>query len=73
MSRTSSPRSIDPNELGEIAIDVFGEDRVHVRDRLDDALDTAIGLAEAGGQVGAGVLATGSVTMAADVRLLLGL
>lgn len=71
VSRTSSPRSIPPDELGEIATDVFGEDRVHVRDRLDDALDTAIGLAEAGGQVGAGVLATGSVTMAADVRLLL--
>lgn len=71
VSRTSSPRSLDPAELGEIAIDVFGEDRVHVRDRLDDALDTAIGLAEAGGRRGSGVLATGSVTMAADVRLLL--
>ena len=33
----------------------------------------AVGLAEAGGRVGGGVLATGSVTMAADVRLLLGL
>ncbi len=71
ITRTSSPRSTDPHELGEIAIDVFGEDRVTVLDRLDDALDHAIGLAEAGGQIGGGVLATGSVTMAADVRLLL--
>jgi dihydrofolate synthase / folylpolyglutamate synthase len=72
ISRTSSPRSIEPHELGDIAIDVFGEDRVTVFDRLDDALDYAMGQAEAGGQIGGGVLATGSVTMAADIRLLLG-
>ena len=73
ISRTSSPRSIDPHELGEIAEDVFGEDRVTVFDRLDDALDYAIGRAEEGGLIGGGVLATGSVTMAADIRLLLGI
>jgi dihydrofolate synthase/folylpolyglutamate synthase len=73
ITRTSSPRSTDPHELAEIAIDVFGEDRVTVYDRLDDALDYAMGRAEEGGQIGGGVLATGSVTMAADVRLLLGL
>ena len=73
ITRTSSPRAMDPHELGEIAIDVFGEDRVTVYDRLDDALDHAMGRAEEGGQIGGGVLATGSVTMAADVRLLLGL
>ena len=72
ITRTSSPRSMDPTDLGEIAIDVFGEDRVQVFDRLDDALDYAMGRAEEGGQIGGGVLATGSVTMAADVRLLLG-
>ncbi|MFI7587004.1 bifunctional folylpolyglutamate synthase/dihydrofolate synthase [Spongisporangium articulatum] len=71
ISRTSSPRSMDVDELAEIAIDVFGEDRVHVRERLDDALDFAIGLAEAGGELGGGVLCTGSVTMAADIRTLL--
>jgi dihydrofolate synthase/folylpolyglutamate synthase len=72
ITRTSSPRSMDPTELGEIAIDIFGEDRVKTFDRLDDALDYAMGRAEEGGQIGGGVLATGSVTMAADVRLLLG-
>jgi dihydrofolate synthase/folylpolyglutamate synthase len=71
ITRTSSARAIDPSDLGEIAIDVFGEDRVKVFDRLDDALDYAIGRAEEGGLIGGGVLATGSVTMAADVRLLL--
>ena len=73
ITRTSSPRAMDPTELGEIAIDVFGEDRVKVFDRLDDALDYAMGRAEEGGLIGGGVLATGSVTMAADVRLLLGI
>jgi dihydrofolate synthase/folylpolyglutamate synthase len=71
ITRTSSPRAMDPDELGEIAVDVFGEDRVSVFQRLDDALDWAIGKAEEGGLIGGGVLATGSVTMAADVRILL--
>ncbi len=71
ITRTSSPRCMDPDELGEIAEDVFGEERVRVIDRLDAALDEAIGLAEEGGLIGGGVLATGTVTMAADVRLLL--
>jgi dihydrofolate synthase/folylpolyglutamate synthase len=72
VTRTSSPRSLDPGELAVVAEDVFGEDRVRVAGRLDEALDVAIGLAEHGGRLGGGVLATGSVTMAADVRLLLG-
>jgi dihydrofolate synthase/folylpolyglutamate synthase len=50
---------------------VFGDDRVHRTVRLDDALDVAIGRAEEGGLVGGGVLATGSITLAADVRRLL--
>jgi dihydrofolate synthase/folylpolyglutamate synthase len=72
VTATSSPRCMDPVELGTLAADVFGEDRVRVVPRLDEALDAAMGLAEYGGELGGGVLATGSVTMAADVRLLLG-
>ncbi len=71
VTRSTSPRSIDPQDLAEVAEEVFGEDRVHVAARLDDALDTAIGRAEEGGLVGGGVLATGSITIAADVRRLL--
>jgi dihydrofolate synthase/folylpolyglutamate synthase len=71
VTRSTSPRAIDPGELAEIAEDVFGDDRVHVAARLDDALDVAIGRAEEGGLVGGGVLATGSITLAADVRRLL--
>jgi dihydrofolate synthase / folylpolyglutamate synthase len=71
VTRSTSPRAIDPGDLAEIAEDVFGDDRVHVAARLDDALDTAIGRAEEGGLVGGGVLVTGSITLAADVRRLL--
>ena len=71
VSRTTSPRAMAPSELGELAADIFGEDRVTVIESLPDALDTAAGLADEGG-VGGGVLATGSVTTAAEVRMLLG-
>lgn len=71
VSRTTSPRAMRPDDLGELAVDIFGEDRVTVVQDLPDALDTAAGLADEGG-AGGGVLATGSVTTAAEVRMLLG-
>ena len=71
ISRTASPRAMSPRELGEIAEDVFGGHRVTVVDALPDALDTAASLADEGGVAG-GVLATGSVITAAEVRMLLG-
>ncbi|WP_432487835.1 bifunctional folylpolyglutamate synthase/dihydrofolate synthase [Kineococcus sp. SYSU DK018] len=71
VTRSSSPRSLEPSELGEIAEDVFGEDRVHVVERLDAALTTAVDLAESEGGPGAGVLVAGSVVLAGDARLLL--
>jgi dihydrofolate synthase/folylpolyglutamate synthase len=80
VTRTTSARAIEPDELGSVATQVFGADRVHVAAGLPDALDLAVTLAESGGSGsqtadglgGVGVLATGSVTTAAEVRLLLG-
>lgn len=76
VTRNSSERSTDPEELAEVARDVFGEDRVHVSDRLDEALQVAADLAEAGDRIGVGsgtaVLVTGSVVTVADARILLG-
>lgn len=72
ITRSSSPRSMPTDELGELAEEIFGEDRVHVRRSLPDAVGLAVELAEADGQYGGGVLATGSVTVAADVRALFG-
>ena len=71
VTSTTSPRAMRPEELGELAADIFGDDRVTVVRELPDALDLAAGLADEGGVAG-GVLATGSVTTAAEVRMLLG-
>ncbi|WP_404800564.1 bifunctional folylpolyglutamate synthase/dihydrofolate synthase [Actinomadura montaniterrae] len=72
VTRNSSPRSLPPEELAEIAEGIFGPERVHVAERLDDAIDRAIGLAEETGEYrGAGVLITGSVVTAGDARTLL--
>ncbi|PZG21150.1 dihydrofolate synthase [Spongiactinospora gelatinilytica] len=72
VTRNSSPRSMEPAELAELAEGLFGADRVRVADRLDDAIDTAVGLADEDGEFGgAGVLITGSVVTAGDARHLL--
>ena len=71
VSRTTSPRAMNPARLGRLAAEIYGEDRVTVVENLPDALDRAAELADEGG-VGGGVLATGSITTAAEVRMLLG-
>ncbi|MBA2414957.1 MAG: bifunctional folylpolyglutamate synthase/dihydrofolate synthase [Geodermatophilaceae bacterium] len=70
----SSPRCLPPDDLAAIAVDVFGADRVTVEMRLDDALDTAVRLAEEDVQAygGSGILVTGSVVTAGEARVLLG-
>jgi dihydrofolate synthase/folylpolyglutamate synthase len=73
VTETASPRRMPVDQLRALADEVFGEDRVHVEDRLDDALDTAIALAEADGAYGGGgVLVTGSVVTVGEARGLLG-
>jgi len=71
VTRTTSPRAMSPRALGDLATEIYGENRVTVVDSLPEALDRAAGLADEGGVAG-GVLATGSITTAAEVRLLLG-
>ena len=76
VTRNSSDRSMDPGQVGELAAEVFGEDRVQVADRLDDAIDAAVALADEAVAEGVpgrgGVLITGSVITAGDARKLLG-
>jgi dihydrofolate synthase/folylpolyglutamate synthase len=75
VTANSSPRSMSAEELAVIAREVFGEDRVLVRDRLDDAIEAAVSLADE--PVGddlpgsSAVLVTGAVVTAGDARLLL--
>jgi dihydrofolate synthase/folylpolyglutamate synthase len=62
--------------LGEVARDLFGEHRVRVVPRLDDAIEEAVTLAETGGASGesigsGGVLVTGSVVTVGEARTLL--
>jgi dihydrofolate synthase / folylpolyglutamate synthase len=76
VTRNSSDRSLDPDQVAELAAEIFGEDRVHSAPRLDDAIEVAVALAdEAVAESGPGsgaVLITGSVITAGDARRLLG-
>jgi dihydrofolate synthase / folylpolyglutamate synthase len=72
----SSVRSMDAAKLAELAVPVFGPDRVTVAARLDDAIETAVALADeaAGPDAPPGstaVLITGSVITVGDARQLL--
>ena len=75
VTTNSSERAMPAEELGDIATEIFGPDRVDVRPRLDDAIDTALALAEADAEEplsGVGVVVTGSVVTAGEARALLG-
>ncbi|MGX7827407.1 bifunctional tetrahydrofolate synthase/dihydrofolate synthase [Actinokineospora sp. 24-640] len=77
VTTNNSPRAMDPDLLGGLAVDIFGDERVTVAPRLDDALETAVGLAEEtddpGQPVsGGGVVITGSVVTAGEARTLFG-
>lgn len=75
VTRSSSMRSLDVEELERVAVEVFGPDRVHAAERLDAAVNRAVELAEGaneGALTAAGVLVTGSVVLAAETRTLFG-
>lgn len=74
ITRNSSPRCMPAEQLGAIAAEVFGEERVVVEHEMPDAIATAVALAEGdvdAGISGVGVLITGSVVTVADARKLL--
>jgi dihydrofolate synthase/folylpolyglutamate synthase len=72
VTTNASPRALPVDDLFALAVEVFGEDRVSAEDRLDDALDTAVQLAEDEVEYGgAGVLVTGSVVTVGEARALL--
>jgi dihydrofolate synthase/folylpolyglutamate synthase len=77
VTRNSSPRAMDPDELAGLARDVVGEDRLRVEPRLDDAVELAVAAAEeveTGDEPvsGGGVVITGSVVTAGEARTLFG-
>jgi dihydrofolate synthase/folylpolyglutamate synthase len=74
VTQNSSPRAMPADQLGALAVDIFGADRVSVSPQLPVALEAAMELAEAGPDDalgGSGVLVTGSVITAGEARTLL--
>jgi dihydrofolate synthase/folylpolyglutamate synthase len=74
VTENSSARAMSADDLGALAAEVFGADRVTVEPRLDNAIETAVQLAEDnadGVLAGSGVLVTGSVVTAGEARTLL--
>jgi dihydrofolate synthase/folylpolyglutamate synthase len=76
-TQNSTPRSMTAMDLGEIAEDIFGAERVTVLPRLDDAIERAVLMADAAegfdDAIGSGgVLVTGSVITVGEARTLLG-
>ena len=74
VTQSSSPRAIPADRLADVARDIFDDpDRVTEAASLPDAIQTAVDLAEQRGGEFGGVVVAGSVTLAAEVRELLGL
>jgi dihydrofolate synthase/folylpolyglutamate synthase len=73
VTRNSSLRAMSAAQLGAIAEELYGADRVHVVPSLPDAIDAAVTLAESDNAVPGtvGILITGSVVTVADARWLL--
>ncbi|WP_125612495.1 bifunctional folylpolyglutamate synthase/dihydrofolate synthase [Specibacter cremeus] len=73
LTRSTSPRAIPAADLAEMAVELgWQEDDVHVAEKLDDALEWAIERAEANNDLAGAVLVTGSITLVAEARILLG-
>jgi dihydrofolate synthase/folylpolyglutamate synthase len=76
VTQNSTPRALPAEELAVTAREVFGQDRVTVARRLEDAIDQATTLAEAGEALGSSigtgaVLITGSVVTVGEARAML--
>ena len=69
-----SPRAMDVDDLGEIAKEVYGADRVVVSQQLGEAVGQAVALSEGYDTplTASGILIVGSVLLAAEARALFG-
>jgi len=78
VTQNSTDRAMPARRLGQLAAEMYGEDRVTVVPGLADAIDAAAALAEDAGSFGGGssisggaVLVTGSVVTVGEARALL--
>ena len=69
-----SPRAMDVEDLGEIAREVYGADRVVVSQQLGEGVERAVALSEGYDTplTASGILIVGSVVLAAEARALFG-
>jgi dihydrofolate synthase/folylpolyglutamate synthase len=75
VTQSSSDRAMRASRLAEMAVPIYGEDRVSVVPVLADAIDAAAALAEGGSSdslSSGAVLVTGSVVTVGEARVLLG-
>ena len=73
VTQNASPRCLPVDVLAALAQQVFGDERVEVAPRIDDAIDVGVRLAEeADTYAASGVIVTGSVVTAGQARVLLG-
>lgn len=72
VTEPASPRAMPAEALYEVAVRVFGDDRVELHRAVPDALDQAVTLAEADTEYGGGgVLVTGSIVLVGEVKQML--
>lgn len=72
VTRNSSPRSLAPDELADLALEVWDDSAVQVASDLTDALELAVTMADEEPPGAVGILVTGSVITVADAKRLLG-
>jgi dihydrofolate synthase/folylpolyglutamate synthase len=77
VTTNGSPRALGVDELADLAVQRFGDERVVTANSLADAVETAIAIAEEAGDAGepvsgAGIVVTGSVVTAGTARSLFG-
>ncbi|MGW0019089.1 bifunctional tetrahydrofolate synthase/dihydrofolate synthase [Rhodococcus sp. NPDC003382] len=77
VTHNGSPRAMDVDDLADLAVALFGDERVVTAATLPDAIETAIAIAEEVAEPGeavsgAGVVVTGSVVTAGAARSLFG-
>ncbi|WP_026555085.1 bifunctional folylpolyglutamate synthase/dihydrofolate synthase [Arthrobacter sp. 35W] len=73
LTQSNSPRAIPAAELAELAADLgWDEANIHIAEKLDDAIEWAVERADSNNDLAGGVLVTGSITLVAEARMLLG-
>ncbi|MDO4898910.1 MAG: cyanophycin synthetase, partial [Rothia sp. (in: high G+C Gram-positive bacteria)] len=74
LTRSESPRAIDPEQLQELALDAgFDADQLATYEFIPDALNAALTAAADVPNLNSAVLITGSITIVGEARTLLGL